>query len=132
MKDRLRSMQRILNVQTQLHRLAQWKLAEAERRDDALRERQRDLLRFLDEEQSYTALLSTTLMRRLRSVGEERAVAAVAKQEQTEKVIEELRRSGRMQNMVEQLEDEARQSAEREELRDGLEQLTNRRHASPR
>ncbi len=132
MKDRLRSMQRILNVQTQLHRLAQWKLAETERKDDVLRERQESLLRFLDEEQGYAALLGATLMRRLRSVAEERAAVATEKQEQTEKVIEELRRSGRMENMVERLEDEARQSAEREELRDGLEQLTNRRHASPR
>jgi hypothetical protein len=130
--NRLRAVQRILSVQAQLHRLAQWKLAGLERREDALQERHESLLRFVDEDGAYAALFGDALMRRLRSISEEKAQVSTAKHEQAEKTLEELRRVGQMQRMGDELEDEARQERERQELRDILELLGHRRHASPR
>jgi len=132
MTDRLRAMQRVLKVQTQLHRLAQWKLTGLERQADTLNSRQQHLLRFLDEEGSYTALFGEALMRRLRGIGEDKAKVLAAKREQADQTIEESRRLGRMQNMVDDLGDEARVEADRDDLRDILELLNHRRNASPR
>jgi hypothetical protein len=132
MADRLHAIKRVLAVQAQLHRLAQWKLAELERREDALQERHESLLRFVDEDGSYAALFGNALMRRLRGISEEKAEVVAAKHEQADKTLEELRRVGRMQRMADELEDEARQERERQELREILEQLGHRRHASPR
>ncbi len=132
MTDRLRAMQRVLKVQTQLHRLAQWKLTGLERKEDALSDRQQHLLRFLDEEGSYTALFGEALMRRLRNVGEEKTKVLAAKQEQANQTLEESRRLGRMRNMVEDLGEEARIETDREDLRDILELLNHQRNASPR
>jgi signal transduction histidine kinase len=132
MTDRLRAMQRVLKVQTQLYRLAQWKLTGLERKEDALSDRQQHLLRFLDEEGSYTALFGEALMRRLRNVGEEKTKVLAAKQEQANQTLEESRRLGRMRNMVEDLGEEARIETDREDLRDILELLNHQRNASPR
>jgi len=132
MTDRFRAMQRVLAVQNQLHRLAQWKLAELERQEDLLDERQRHLLSFLDQEKSYAALFGEALMRRLRTIGEEKITAAKAKQGQADETLEELRRVGRMQRLVDDLGEKARQETERKDLRDILEQLNNRRNASLR
>jgi len=130
MTDRFRAMQRILTVQNQLHRLAQWKLALLERQGDALEASQQHLLRFLDEEKSYTALFGEALMRRLRNIGEEKTKVAKAKQIQAGETLEELRRVGRMQRLVDDLGTKARQETERKELNDILEQLNHRRDAS--
>jgi len=132
MTDRLRAMQRVLKVQKQLHRLAQWKLTGLEQQEEALNGRQEHLLRFLDEEGSYTALFGEALMRRLRNVGEEKAKVLAAKQEQANQTLEESRRLGRMRNMVDELGDEARVEADRDDLRDILELINHRRNASPR
>jgi hypothetical protein len=132
MTDRLRAMQRVLKVQTQIHRLAQWKLLGLERQEDALRDRQEKLLRFLDEEGSYTALFGKALMTQLHHVGEEKARVLVAKDEQAGQTLEESRRLGRMQNMVEDLGDVAHAEQDRNDLRDILELLNHRRNASSR
>ncbi len=132
MGNRLRAVQRILSVQAQLHRLAQWKLAELERREDGLQERHESLLRFVDEDGAYAALFGNTLMRRLRSISEEKARVTAAKHEQADKTLDELRRVGQMQRATDELEGEARQERERQELKEILELLGHRRHASPR
>jgi hypothetical protein len=132
MTDRYRAVKRVLAVQNQMHRLAQWKLAELERKEDALRDNQERLLRFLDQEGSYTALLSDTLMRRLRNVSEQKAQTAIEKEKQAERTLEESRRKGRMQRMVDHVAGDARREEERSELRDVLEQINNRRNASLR
>lgn len=132
MADKSRKVERILAVQTQMHRLAQWKLAELERKESALCELQENLIRFVDEDGSYAALFSTALMRRLRNVGEEKAQVQVAKNRQAESVLEELRRLGRTQRMTDEVLKAERQEQDRKELSDILERLTNRRNASPR
>ncbi len=132
MANRLRAVQRILAVQTKLHRLAEWKLAELGSKQDALQQRQQDLLRFLDEEGSYTALFGVSLMRRLKNVGEEKVRVAAEKQEQADRTLDESRRAGRVKRMAGDLEDAARQQEERDALRDILEQLNHRRNASLR
>jgi hypothetical protein len=132
MGDRLRAIQRVLAVQAQLQRLAQWKLAELERREEALQKREENLLRFVDEDGSYAAVFGNTLMRRLRGIGEEKAQVAASKHEQADKTLEETRRVGQMQRKADELEDEARQERERLELREILERMGHRRHASPR
>jgi hypothetical protein len=132
MASRLRAIQRILAVQAQLHRLAQWKLADLERREDALQERHESLLRFVDKDGSYGALFSNTLMRRLHGISEEKAKVVAEKHEQADKTLEELRRVGQMQRLTAGLEEEARQEHERQELREILERMAHRGHASSR
>jgi hypothetical protein len=132
MTDRFRAVKRVLAVQTQMHRLAQWKLAELERLEDTLRDNQERLLRFLDEEQSYTALFGDTVMRRLRNIGEQKAQVTVAKTEQADRTLEESKRTGRMQRMADDLSEEARRELDRLELREILERINHRRNASLR
>jgi len=132
MTDRLRAMKRVLKVQTQMHRLAQWKLAAIEQKEVSLQLHQEHLLRFLDEEGAYSALFSETLMRRLHAIDEEKAKLSITKSEQSNLTMEEARRAGRMQRMCDDLNGAARQAEDRKELRDVLEQINQRRTASLR
>jgi hypothetical protein len=132
MTNRLRAMQRVLKVQTQMHRLAQWKLAALEQKEISLQDRQQHLLRFLDEEGAYSAFFSATLMRRLHAIDEEKAKLSILKAKQSDVTIEDARRTGLMQRMVDDLNGVAKQADDRKELRDILEQINQRRSASLR
>ena len=70
MKERLRSINRVLAFQKQLGRLAEWKLAALQQQESELDRQQRDLVRFLDEDSAFSGLFATTLMKRLRGVAE--------------------------------------------------------------
>jgi hypothetical protein len=132
MADRLKSVRRVLAVQTQLHKLAQWKLADLASKDDDLRQKQESLVRFTDEDGSYGAIFSNALMRRLRMIGEERARCQNQHKLQEEKTAEERQKLGRMQSRAEELEDLQKVEAERKELAESLERLVARPGASSR
>jgi len=132
MADRLKSIKRILAVQTQMHRLAQWKHGELANREEALKQRHEELVLFTDEDGSYGAVFSNTLMRRLRALGEERVKVGAQKDLQAAKTADERQKLGRAQNLADKLKNEKRAEDERKDLRDNLERLVSRYNASSR
>ena len=86
-EQRLRAMQRIAKLQTQMRRREEWRLADLERSDGALAERQTQLTTFIEAETSVSALMAAATARRLRSVAEARAALAQQKTEQTARIL---------------------------------------------
>ena len=87
MEKRLRGMQRIVKLQSQMRRREEWRLAGLERSDGALAERQAQLTAFIEAETSVSALMASSTARRLRSVAEARAEMARQKVEQNARVL---------------------------------------------
>jgi len=132
MVDRLKSIKRILAVQTQLHRLSQWKLGELANREESLKQRHEELVLFTDEDGSYSAVFSNALMRRLQALGEERTRVGSMKDRQSTKTANERQKLGRAQNLHDKLKDEKRAEDDRKDLRDNLERIMSRYNASSR
>jgi len=132
MVDRLKSVKRILAVQTQLHRLSQWKLGELANREEFLKRRHEELVLFTDEDGSYSAVFSNALMRRLQALGEERSRVGAMKDRQATKTASERQKLGCAQNLHDKLKDEKRAEDDRKDLRDNLERIMSRYNASSR
>jgi hypothetical protein len=84
MKGRLESLGRILQVQRQLHRSAEWQLARLQQQENAVHEDQRQLLGALNEDQALHGLLVQSMARHLRRTSEELETLAKAKAVQAE------------------------------------------------
>ena len=131
MAPRLKSAQRILQVQRDLQRVAEWRHADLERRLHSVEETQRDLVRFLSEEHAFAGLLATNLARRLRTVASEIEQARAALATEAETVLKEARRRKQAERVVERLEREARRAGEQQELMIAIETAAARGPASP-
>jgi hypothetical protein len=131
MTARLKSAQRIVQVQHDLQRVAEWRHAEIERRVHALEETRRDLVRFLSDEHAFAGLLASNLARRLRSLASEIGEARAALAAQAETVLNEARRAKRAERVAESLQQDARRLAEQQELMAAIEGAVARPPASP-
>jgi hypothetical protein len=131
MTARLKSAQRIVQVQRDLQRVAEWRHAEIERRVHALEETRRDLVRFLSDEHAFAGLLASNLARRLRSLASEIGEARAALAAQAETVLNEARRAKRAERVAESLQRDARRLAEQQELMVTIEGAVARPPASP-
>jgi hypothetical protein len=131
MTARLKSAQRIVQVQRDLQRVAEWRHAEIERRVHTLEETRRDLVRFLSDEHAFAGLLASNLARRLRSLASEIGEARAALAAQAETVLNEARRAKRAERVAESLQRDARRLAERQELMAAIEGAVARPPASP-
>jgi len=68
MSERLRRSRRVLAVQSQLDRLAQWNLIDLQSRAVVLGDQQCGLVRFMSEESVVAGIFSSTMMRRLQTL----------------------------------------------------------------
>ncbi len=76
MSERLRRSRRVLAVQSQLDRLAQWSLIDLQSQAVVLGDQQRGLVRFMSEESLVAGIFSSTMMRRLQTLAEMLATIA--------------------------------------------------------
>jgi hypothetical protein len=130
MSARLKSMRRIVEVQRDLRRAAEWRRAELERRLAALQEGERELVRFLSGENAFSGLFAASLAGRLRSLAAEIEEAKRALAAQAEVVLREAGREKRAERLADKLRREERRNEERRELATAVEDAGTR-HASP-
>jgi hypothetical protein len=108
MSERLRRSRRVLAVQSQLDRLAQWSLIDLQSRAAVLGDQQRGLVRFISEESLVSGIFSSTMMRRLQTLAEMLATIASEQDVQRGRHLEERRRLHRAEWIVTNLEIEVR------------------------
>jgi hypothetical protein len=130
MQARLKSLRRILAVQKDLQRLAEWKLATLQRKEADLQKDQERLVTYLDEDHSFTPTYAKTIADRLRTLAVERQRAAVEKQIQAERVLDQTRRLGQTERRVDTAAALLRRIEERQDLAEVIEAQVNRKQAS--
>jgi ERCC4-related helicase len=125
--QRLRKARRVLAVQTELDRLAEWTLNDFERQERALQDQRRDLMRFLDGESAFTDIFATTLMHRLERLETQGAALFVEKRAEVDRRLEERGRMRRAERIVDALVSEARRKEELRLLAEMIEVAVRRR-----
>jgi hypothetical protein len=129
-KERLRSMRRILAVQEQTHRLAEWKQAAARRDAAALEARREGLLAFLDGDGGLSPLFAEAAMKQLKLIEAETATALQRRESAEADVVSQARRAGVAQTMVGTAKVEAARADEREALAQAIEAMVSSGRAS--
>jgi hypothetical protein len=132
MQTRLRSLQRILAVQEDLKRLAEWKLAILQHKETGLQKDQERLVLYLDENHSFSTSYAKTISARLQALAAQKHATAAERVQQTERVLDQTRRVGQVERMIDTAAGALRRDEERKELADTIEAAVNRKQASPR
>lgn len=126
MNERLCRTRRILAVQSQLDRLAQWKLIDLQSKVAALENQQRRIICFMQGEPAVAEIFSSTMIRRLQSIAEMFATIASESEVQTARHRDERGRLRRTERIVETLESEARRKNELNQLVEAIEAVQRR------
>ncbi len=125
MNDRLLGMKRVLKVQDQIKRIADWRVAEAERHKREIEDAQRVLAAYLDDSALEGALAAAAVAqtRRLvrRGTAADESLAA-----ETDKAREAQGRQKLVARFVDTLAHEDRAARERKDLAALIEAFTNR------
>lgn len=124
------SVRRVHGVQTKLRRVAELKLVELQRRQQALQAEEAELTRFLGGDSPFAGVLSATIVRRLRRNSQEQSETRQEKERQEASVLEQAAREKLAERMIGVLEDAIRRSTERRELGELIERVLARSHAS--
>lgn len=130
MRQRLKSLQRVLSVQKDLHRLAEWRFAKTERHLQMLRAEQERLLVHLDSEQLIATAFAKPILERLRALEEAKARLTREREEQRQRLLEDARRMGQITNLTGAIEESCRREDEKRELDAAIEAALNRAAAS--
>ena len=126
MNERLRRSRRVLAVQSQLDRLAQWSLIDLQSRAVVLGDQQCGLVRFMSEESAITGIFSSTMMRRLQTLAEMLATIVNEQEVQRGRHLEECRRLRRAECIVTNLESEVRRKEALRQLAEIIETALQR------
>jgi hypothetical protein len=121
----------VLAVQSQLGRLAMWRLIDLELQTSALEERERSMHRFLQEETVFAGMFSSIMMRRLQALAEQLAVLRTEKETQLCRQLEERRRARHAECLVAALEDNSQRDEALRELTEAIETATWRPDKAP-
>lgn len=132
MRQRLKSLQRVLSVQKDMHRLAEWRLARIDRHLQMLRAEQERLLTHLDSEQLFATAFAKPILDRLRALEEAKARLTREREEQRQLLLEDARRMGQVTNLTRAVEEHCRRDDEKRELDAAIEAALNRAAASLR
>lgn len=132
MQTRLRSLQRILAVQEDLKRLAEWKLTLLQRKEIDLQKDQERLVLYLDENHSFSTSYAKMITGRLQTLAAQKQATVTERLQQTERVLDQTRRVGQVERMIDTAAETQRRVEERKELADTIEAAVNRKQASPR
>jgi hypothetical protein len=126
MSERLRKAHRILAVQTQLDRLAEWTLMDLKAQAMVLADQRQGLIRFMDEEPPFAGIFAATMMRRLQAAAE--AQVAITNETEAQKIRhrEERARLRCAERIVGTLEGEARRRVEANQLAEAIEAALTR------
>ena len=123
MKKRLESMERVVDVQRQLRRMAEVKLAELERRAAALSASRHELVNALNGDNELHGLFTGAMARRVRSVSAELAELERVKDAQSKRLLDQTGRLKRAERVVSSLEKEYEAELEKRNLADLIDGL---------
>jgi len=127
---RLKKVRRIVEVQAELHRLAEWRLAHLGRQEDELREQQEELVRSLNADSALHGLFVANMARSLRRLAAETERVAGAREAQRRRVHDEAMRLKRTERVEKRLVRSEREAEEKRDLQAFLEGLANKSDAS--
>ncbi|MGO9132849.1 MAG: hypothetical protein ACLP8A_02210 [Methylovirgula sp.] len=132
MRERLKSLQRLLSVQKDMHRLAEWKLGRLEGQLHRLREERQRLIVYLDNDQVMGLAYSKSIFERLRALDAAEARMTHERDAQRLLLLEGARRMGQVSHAAEAAADDCRRDDEKRELDAAIEAALNRQDASLR
>ena len=130
MRSRLKKVERVLAVQEQLHRLAQWKMAAIEREKAELADGQVDLLSALNEDNALHGLFVEAMTRRLKALAREAERLERARRVMEEQLSQQALKLKRTERMTDRVRREDRHGRDKRLFQDLLETLAKARDAS--
>jgi hypothetical protein len=129
MKNRLKSLEKIQQLQAKLHDLSLWRLAEIGQRREALEEEQREMIEAIDREAMKNGALLAGATRRLRAVDKQIAGAKADYEAQSKHALDQGARAKTAQRLLASVDAKVRAQEERKSLADLIER-TIRKGAS--
>ena len=132
MQQRLKSLQRLLSVQKDMRRLAEWRLAALERQLAALQDEQKRLITYLDDDRLFTLAYTRTIIERLRAIEEAKERLKRERDEQSRILLQRSRRMGQIAHLTTAVAEQCRRSDEKRELDAAIDAAINRQCASLR
>jgi hypothetical protein len=130
MRDRLKKIERVLAVQEQLHRLAQWKMAALEREKTANADGQVDLISALNADNQLHGLFVEAMTRRLAALAREAERLERARGVMEKELSEEGLKLKRTEKMTVRVRREHQLGRDKRLFQDLLETLAKARDAS--
>jgi hypothetical protein len=114
---------RILDVQQQLHRIEEWRLADLDRALLALAASEQELIRALNEDDALQGLFIDAMARRLASIAEQAARVGEEKTAQEQRLLEHAARKVCAERLVQAVDREVAQAADKRALLDAIERF---------
>lgn len=130
MRDRLKKIERVLAVQEQLHRLAQWKMAALERKKAENVQGQAGLLSALNADNELHGLFVDAMTRRLAALARDAERLERARRAMEQKLSEEGLKLKRTEKMTHRVRREDTLGRDKRLFQDILETLAKARDAS--
>lgn len=114
---------RILDVQQQLHRIEEWRLADLDRTLLALAASEQELIRALNEDDASQGLFIDAMARRLASIAEQAARVGEEKTAQEQRLLEHAARKLCAERLAQAVDREVAQAADKRTLLDAIERF---------
>ncbi|HEY5829295.1 MAG: hypothetical protein ACAH24_09575 [Hyphomicrobiaceae bacterium] len=114
---------RILDVQQQLHRIEEWRLADLDRTLLALAASEQELIRALNEDDALQGLFIDAMARRLASIAEQAARVGEEKTAQEQRLLEHAARKLCAERLAQAVDREVAQAADKRTLLDAIERF---------
>jgi predicted P-loop ATPase len=130
MQSRLKKVERVLAVQEQLHRLAQWRMAALEREKTENANGQADLLSALNDDSRLQGLFVEAMTKRLAVLAREAERLERARRVMEQQLSEEGLKLKRTEKMTDRVRREHQRGHDKQLFQDLLETLAKARDAS--
>jgi hypothetical protein len=130
MKQRRKSLEKILLLQDQLHKLSAWKLAALDQQRAALEETQKATIEAIDRDAIANGILVASATHRLRGIDKQIAVVKAQHVRQAQVALEQGARTKLAERLVEKVDAKYRKQQERTDLGDLIERSLGKNNAS--
>jgi len=125
-KARLTAVRRILSVQQQVRRLAEWKVATVHREAAALEAAHEALTAFLDGEAGISPLFAAAAMKQLQAIGAAKDRLEERRAIEEARLRAEAQRAGLAERLAQRAATDAAREAERDALVEVIERIVHR------
>jgi len=130
MDKRLRKVKRILKVQEQLHKMAEWKLVQLQRQVTELRDAQTGLIETLNKDDALHGLFVESAAKRIQALAAQENQVEQLREVQSKVVMDKAMQVKRTERMIDGLTLETRRFLEKKDYLSLLDSLTAKRDAS--
>jgi hypothetical protein len=130
MRQRRKSLEKILLLQDQLHKLSAWKLAALDQQRAALEETQKETIEAIDRDAIANGILVVSATHRLRGIDKQIAVVKAQHVRQAQVALEQGARAKLAERLVEKVDAKYRKQQERSDLGDLIERSLVKGNAS--